>query len=100
MRGVTAVWTRVQAEARARTRSMIVLAVVLGIAGGAALTAFAGARRTDTAVDRFLAYAHSTHAFVGTDPSLYPRIGRLPQVEAWDEAAYVLMGTNRSEERR
>jgi len=71
---------------------MIVLAVVLGLAGGAALTAFAGARRTDTAVDRFLAYAHSTHAFVGTDPSLYPRIARLPQVEAWNESAYMLMG--------
>jgi hypothetical protein len=90
---VTAVWTRVRAEARGKARSMVVLAVVLGLAGGAALTAFAGARRTDTAVDRFLAYAHSTHAFVGADPSLYPAVGRLPQVEAWDEAAYMLMGT-------
>ena len=90
---MTAVWTRVRAEARTRARSMVVLAVVLGLAGGAALTAFAGARRTDSAVDRFLAYAHSTHAFVGADPSVYPQIGRLPQVEAWDEAAYMLMGT-------
>src|SRR5438094_3581645 len=70
---------------------MVVLALVVGVAGGAALTAFAGARRTDSAIDRFLAYSHSTHAFVGTDPSLASRIGRLPQVEDWDEAAYLLM---------
>jgi hypothetical protein len=90
---VTAVWTKVRAEARSRARSMVVLALILGLAGAAALTAFAGARRTDSAVDRFLAYAHSTDAFVGADPGLYAQIGRLPQVEAWNEAAYMLMGT-------
>ena len=88
---VPAVWARLRAELRARVRAMIVLTVVVGIAGGAALTALAGARRTDTAMSRFLVYAQSAHAYVGTDPALYPRVRRLPQVEGWAEAAFMLM---------
>src|SRR5207248_2216320 len=49
---VTAVWTRVRAEARTRAKSMIVLALIVGLAGGVALTAFAAARRTASAVAR------------------------------------------------
>ena len=59
---------------------MAVLVLIVGIAGGAALTAVAGARRTDSAMGRFLAHARSTDVFAGSDdPSLYPRVGRLPQ---------------------
>ena len=70
---------------------MVLLAVAVGFAGGAALAALAGARRTDTAVSRFLAYAKSSDADVATDPRVYPAIGQLPQVEDWNEAAYMLM---------
>jgi hypothetical protein len=70
---------------------MVLLALVVGIAGGAALAAFAGARRTDTAVDRFLVYTRSINGFVGTDPNLFPAIAALPQVDDWNASAYMLM---------
>ena len=39
------------------------------------------ARRTDTAVDRFVAYSRPTDGGVVADPALYPRIERLPGLE-------------------
>ena len=44
-----AVWLRLRAELRRQWRGMLALAVRLGVIGGIALTAAAGARRTDTA---------------------------------------------------
>ena len=89
---MAAVWARARSGLRGRVRTMVVLVLIVGIAGGAALTAVAGARRTDSAMSRFLAYARSTDVFVGSDdPSLYPRIGGLPQVESWEIGAYMLM---------
>ncbi|MCU1450624.1 MAG: hypothetical protein JWP02_2794 [Acidimicrobiales bacterium] len=89
---MSAVWTRVRAEARARARSMVVLALVLGVAGGAALAAFAGARRTDSAVDRFLAFSKTPNANVGApDPETLDKILALPQVADSVVGAYMLM---------
>jgi predicted lysophospholipase L1 biosynthesis ABC-type transport system permease subunit len=51
------VWLRVQAALRHRWRALVVLAVVVGIGGGAAITALAGAQRTDTAVPQFVSYS-------------------------------------------
>jgi len=86
------VWTRVRAEARARARSMVVLAVIVGLAGGAALTAFAGARRTGSAVDRFMAYSRVPDANVGAqDPGVLQKALALPQVADYVVGAYMLM---------
>jgi hypothetical protein len=49
-----AVWLRLRAELRGQWRGLLALAVLLGVIGGIALTAAAGARRTDTAYPRFL----------------------------------------------
>ena len=49
-----AVWLRLRAELRRQWRGLLALAVLLGVIGGIALTAAAGARRTDTAYPRFL----------------------------------------------
>ena len=51
------VWLRWRAELRAQWRTVVVLALLVGMGGGVALTAFAGARRTDTAVPRFVHYS-------------------------------------------
>ena len=51
---MTAVWYRFRAELRARWKSVVVLAVLAGIAGGVTLAAIAGARRTDSAFSRLL----------------------------------------------
>ncbi len=77
-----AVGTRVQTGLRNRLRFALVLALAIGIAAGATLAAFAGARRTDTAVDRFVAHSHPADGVVIGDPSSYPRIARLPQIQA------------------
>jgi hypothetical protein len=51
------VWLRLRVELRATWRSVVVLALVVGIGGGVALTAFAGAQRTDSAMPEFVAYS-------------------------------------------
>jgi hypothetical protein len=71
---------------------MVVLAVIVGLAGGAALTAFAGARRTDTAVDRMMAYTHAPNANVGAeDPHVLDQVLHLPQVAHYTVGSYMLM---------
>jgi putative ABC transport system permease protein len=95
---MTAVWVRAMKELRARWRAWLAIALMVGIAGGVVMAAAAGARRTDSAVPRFLAYAQATTAFVGpVDPSaapavvpLFPTLARLPQVESATALARLL----------
>ena len=51
---VTAILLRLRAEARARWRAWLGLAVLAGLVGGVATAALTGARRTETAYPRFL----------------------------------------------
>ena len=51
-----AVWLRVRAGLRQDWRSPLVLALITGLMGSVVLVSLAGARRTDTAVPRFLAW--------------------------------------------
>jgi hypothetical protein len=73
---------RLKSELRARRQSALVLVVAIAIAGGATLTALAGARRADSAVDRFMTYYEPTDGGLAADPELYPEFARLPQVAA------------------
>ena len=75
-----AVSFRARTDLRSRLRSAFVLVLAIGIAGGATLTALAGARRAHSAVDRFVAYYHPTQGGLFGDPALYARIARLPEV--------------------
>jgi len=86
-----AVSRRVGSELRTRLRSTLLLAVVVGIAAGATLTALAGARRADSAVGRFVAYSHSAQGVVRADPGLYAEIARLPLVASTVRTARMLM---------
>ncbi|HET7488591.1 MAG TPA: ABC transporter permease [Acidimicrobiales bacterium] len=52
---MTAVLLRLRAEIRARWKAWLALAVLSGVVGGVAVAALAGARRTETAYQRFLA---------------------------------------------
>jgi len=76
-----AVAFRARTDLRTKVRWALLLIVAIGIAGGASLTALAGARRTDTAVDRFVAYSRPTNGGVIANPALYPRIARLPGIQ-------------------
>ena len=76
----------------------MLLALAIGIASGASLAAFAGARRTDTAVDRFVAFSKPADGGIFANPALYPAIERLPQVAASTLVArLVLKVVDRSE---
>ena len=52
---MTAVWTWFRLDLRHRWRSLLVLALLVAFASGTVMTALAGARRGDTALDRLLA---------------------------------------------
>jgi ABC-type antimicrobial peptide transport system permease subunit len=108
------VWLRVQAALRHRWKALVVLAVVTGIGGGAAITALAGAQRTDTAVPRFVSYSLSdTGGFLfgsvsspPQTPGLAPdslalapaerRVVHLPQVAAYFRAPYLFFSQSRA----
>jgi hypothetical protein len=84
---MAAVWVRAAAELRRRWRATVLLAVLVGLAGGVVLAAVAGARRTDSAVDRFLAYNRPMNVSVaGLD---LPVVERLPEVADADEGTLV-----------
>ena len=102
-------------ELRANWRATVVLAILLGIGGGIALTALAGARRTDTALAQFVSYSlpddggyltgslSSPPVTPGTPPTsldltpLEQRIADLPQVAAYSRAPYLYLTTRRRE---
>ena len=75
-----AVWLRVRAGLRQDWRGPVVLALITGLMGAVVLVALAGARRTDTAVSRFLQYAGSTEGEVDADPATMDKIAALPSV--------------------
>src|SRR2546426_5218078 len=87
---MTAIWMRARSELRTGKRSIVALALVIGIFGGVAMASAAGARRTDSAYDRFIAATTPPTAFVlSGDRASSPqfpivplrRARRLPQVE-------------------
>src|SRR5437764_13412402 len=83
-------WMRARSELRGGMRSLVALAVLLGIFGGLGMAAGAGARRANSAYDRFPAATTPPDAFVisGTPRTrkLFPpvplrKVLRLPEVE-------------------
>jgi ABC-type lipoprotein release transport system permease subunit len=85
-----AVWARARSELRSSWRSWLVLALLIGIAGGAATAAAAGARRTQSAYPRFLAWANAsdvvTGGYSGDRPDgaqVLSTIEHLPVVRRW-----------------
>ncbi len=61
---MAAVWMRFRAELRSRWRSWLALSVLVGLFGGAVVAAAAGARRTDSVVDRFVQKRSPPHIFL------------------------------------
>jgi hypothetical protein len=61
-------------------RGPVVLALITGLMGAVVLAALAGARRTDSAVSRFVQYAGPTEGQVTAEPRTMDRIAALPSV--------------------
>src|SRR5215470_10784574 len=81
------VWLVLRAGFRSGWRSWLALALLLGVMSGVVLAAAAGARRTDTAYSRLLAWGHASHLLIAPakgsgSGGYYRALGRLPQVAA------------------
>jgi ABC-type lipoprotein release transport system permease subunit len=81
---VPAVLQRARSDLRARWRAWALLAVVIAVTGGIVLGATAGARRADTAYQRFLAASHAADMLIspqntGTN-GYYAALAKLPGV--------------------
>jgi hypothetical protein len=71
-----------RARLRRRLPSTIALALVLAVASGACLASLAGARRTHTAIRRYLDWTHAPSVYVEDAHGHYDELEHLPQVEA------------------
>src|SRR2546430_17638517 len=80
---------RLRSEVRSGWRSWLALALLIGLAGGAAVAAAAGARRTETAYPRFVQAQNGYDLITGgssgkTDPGrALGKIEALPEVAQW-----------------
>jgi hypothetical protein len=100
---VSAVWLRAAAQLRGRAWATVLLAVLVGLAGGMVLAAVAGARRTNAALPRFVAYDNAVDAEVvsdvGTQPRLDPlgrevrAVAALPEVAAATRATAIILSS-------
>jgi hypothetical protein len=64
--------------------------LVVALMGALVLVSLAGARRTDTAVSRFLAYVGVTHGEVSASPAVMRRVAALPSVAFSARGAVIL----------
>jgi predicted lysophospholipase L1 biosynthesis ABC-type transport system permease subunit len=94
---ISAVWLRFCSEWRGRWRSWLGLALLIGLAGGAAVAAAAGARRTETAYPRFVQAQNGYDLITGGFPDkinperALTQMAAMPEVVEWarvDVAAY------------
>jgi ABC-type lipoprotein release transport system permease subunit len=89
---VSAVWLRVRTELRSTWRTTIVVLVIVAIGAGSALAALAGARRTQTAMRRFVAYDHPEDASLFLSPRAdAARLFALPQIARVTRTPYLMM---------
>ena len=86
---------RARADIRARPVSLILVTILVGLIGALAITAFAGARRTESAYARNRDASNAPEAFVISCPNGGPwpavdlaAIGRQPEVSAWAPGTY------------
>ncbi len=84
------VWWCVRAGLRQDWRGLAVLTLITALMGAVVLAALAGARRTDTAVARFLQYAGPFQGQVAADPATMDKIAALPGIAYAQQGAFML----------
>ena len=101
-----AVWVRARADLRRHLGGWIALALLIGVAGGAAVAVAAAARRTDTAYERFLASSGPSDAsitdsrdFLTKDLDLR-QVAALPEVDRSAEASFLFFLGHTADGRR
>jgi hypothetical protein len=93
---VTAVWVRARAEMRTDWRAAVAVVALLMIGGAAVIAAVAGARRTQTAMQRFITYDRPEDVSVFFDPlpGYRQRVLALPEVARTTSVPYMMVSTN------
>jgi ABC-type antimicrobial peptide transport system permease subunit len=101
---MSTVWFALRADIRRRWRPLLGLALLLGLIGGVALTAAAGARRTETAYPRLMAWSNASQFDIlpqGTGlAGYYTALAKLPGIAALATEQFyqaVLPGANDEE---
>ena len=103
-----AVWLRARAQLRGRLLASLLLALLVGLAGGVVLAAVAGARRSDAALPQFLAASRTTDTLVavigpenrpgqpaGTDLAAEVRaVAAVPQVRSAQRVCLVILSAS------
>jgi ABC-type lipoprotein release transport system permease subunit len=90
-----AVWLRARADLRRRLLGWVALALLIGVAGGAAIAVAAAARRTDSAYQRFLARSSPSDATVTESKDFLTKdldldqVAALPEVERSARASFL-----------
>lgn len=82
-----------QCELRRRASGFLVAAVIVALAGGATLAAVAGARRSDSAYERYRSWARPAHITVGSgdvEPEEFLKQLRAVEAAPWiDKAVHI-----------
>ena len=82
---MTALMMHARSQWRARRGSLVLLALLIALGTAVSLSAFAGARRSATVVDRFMAKERTVDVIVhlgdNPPPALFREIAQLPEVE-------------------
>jgi len=78
------IWSWARLDVRRRWRSLVVLALLIAVAGAVTMTAFAGARRADSALGRLTSVSEpATVAVIQNEPGFdWSPLEALPYVEA------------------
>src|SRR5687768_4595404 len=94
-----AVWLGLRAELRTRWRALVVLALLIGLGAGIVMATLAGARRTDSAYDRFLVSQHADDVLIPSGGSVFgfadldvDDIAALPEVVEHASFEYYQLG--------
>jgi ABC-type lipoprotein release transport system permease subunit len=86
-----AVGLLVAADLRRRWRSVLAVALLLGLGGAVVLTALAGDRRTQSAYHRLNEATLAAHASVEVSPDYFDEIAALPSVENVAPASFLFV---------
>jgi FtsX-like permease family len=97
--GHSATWVFLANSWRARWRSLLVLALMIGLTGGAVIAAAAGARRSATSLERFSAEARTFDVFVAADitteePAAMRALLDGPLVESANDLAFLFVDSD------
>ena len=100
------VWARFRAEFKRHALSLVLLSVVVGLTAGVVVALAAGARRTESAYDRFLARSSPSDLLIqanteATGPGLdLDAVARLPQVRRVARGVVAITAGTTSSDRR